>query len=279
MQRVQLLCSTGAFSRFPDLTDYQSILEYGPLLAVDGLEVMFFPGWTGEIEQIAAQLRASGLRIPAIHAEKGIGPALISTQAEERAQGWRWLQAGCRLGQVLQAKLLVLHLWGHPDSDDRFADNLAVLPDCLAMAERHGLTLAVETIPCRSGDPLGNVRRAVEQDNRCTIALDTEFLALHQQLEAALDADWLWQNQLVRHIHVKDYDGAIYSTDNYRRYLHPGEGTIDFPHFFAALKARHYNGYISLEASVVNRDGTRDIKKLRRSLASLQRLCDDAASS
>ena len=175
--------------------------------------------------------------------------------------------------------MLILHLWGHPDSDDRFADNLAVLPDCLAMAERHGLTLAVETIPCRSGDPLGNVRRAVEQDNRCTIALDTEFLALHQQLEAALDADWLWQNQPVRHIHIKDYDGAIYSTDNYRRYLHPGEGTIDFPHFFAALKARHYNGYISLEASVVNRDGTRDIEKLRRSLASLQRLCDDATSS
>jgi len=276
---MQVLCSTGTFSRFPDITDHQSILEYGPSLPVDGLEVMFFPGWTGEIEQIAAQLRASGLRIPVIHAEKGIGSALISTQAEERAQGWRWLQASCRLGQVLQAKLLILHLWGHPDSDDRFADNLAILSDCLAMAERHKLTLAVETIPCRSGDPLGNVRRAVEQDNRCCIALDTEFLALHQQLEAALDADWLWQNQLVRHIHIKDYDGAIYSTDNYRRYLHPGEGTIDFPHFFAALKTRHYNGYISLEASVVNRDGTRDIEKLRRSLASLQRLCDDAASS
>jgi sugar phosphate isomerase/epimerase len=276
---MQVLCSTGTFSRFPDITDHQSILEYGPLLAVNGLEVMFFPGWTGEIEQIAAQLRASGLHIPAIHAEKGIGSALISTQAEERAQGWRWLQASCRLAQALQAKLLVLHLWGHPDSDDRFADNLAVLSDCLAMAEQHELTLAVETIPCRSGDPLGNVRRAVEQDNRCCIALDTEFLALHQQLEAALDADWLWQNQLVRHIHLKDYDGAIYSTDNYRRYLHPGEGTIDFPHFFAALKARNYNGYISLEASVVNRDGTRDIEKLRRSLASLQRLCDDETSS
>ncbi len=144
---MQVLCSTGTFSRFPDITDHQSILEYGPLLAVDGLEVMFFPGWTGEIEQIAAQLRASGLHIPAIHAEKGIGSALISTQAEERAQGWRWLQASCRLAQALQAKLLVLHLWGHPDSDDRFADNLAVLPDCLAMAERHDLTLAVETIP------------------------------------------------------------------------------------------------------------------------------------
>ncbi len=85
---MQVICSTGTFSRFPDITDHQSILEYGPLLAVNGLEVMFFPGWTGEIEQIAAQLRASGLRIPAIHAEKGIGHVNIMFQpyGTERAQ-------------------------------------------------------------------------------------------------------------------------------------------------------------------------------------------------
>ncbi len=271
MDRMQLLCSTGAFSRFPDLTDYRVILEYGPLLDVDGLEVMFFPGWTDGIECIASELHASGLRIPAIHAEKAIGPALISPRPEEREQGWLWLQAGCRLGQIVEAKTLIVHLWGLPDSDDRLADNLAVLPDCITMAEQYGLTLAVETVPSRSGDTLGNARRAVEHDNRCRVALDTEFLALHGQLEAALEAGWLWQDRRVPHIHIKDYDGALYSTDNYRRYLHPDEGTIDFPGFFAALKARHYSGNISLEASIVNRDGTRDMEKLQRSLALLRR--------
>ena len=270
MKRMQLLCSTGAFSRFPELTDYQSILEYGPLLAVDGLEVMFFPNWTDDIERIAARLRASGLRIPVIHAEKGIGPALISAQSPEREQGWRWMQASCRLGHVVGAKTLVFHLWGLPDSDDRLADNLAILPDCITLAEHYGLILAVETVPSRSGDTLGNARRAIEQDNRCRVALDTEFLALHRQLEVALDADWLWQNSLIQHIHIKDYDGAMYSTDNYRRYLHPGEGAIDFPHFFAALKARHYHASISLEASVVYRDGSRDMARLKRSLELLR---------
>ena len=274
MERMQLLCSTGAFSRFPELTDYHFILEYGPLLDVDGLEVMFFPGWTDNIESIATTLRASGLHIPAIHAEKGIGPALISPQPEERAQGWRWLQAGCLLGQIVEAKTLIVHLWGLPDSDDRLADNLAVLPVCITMAEEYGLTLAVETVPGRSGDTLGNARCAVEHDSRCHIALDTEFLALHGQLEAALQADWLWQDRRVPHIHIKDYDGALYSTDNYRRYLHPGEGIIDFPSFFAALKARHYDGNISLEASIVNRDGTRDMEKLQHSLALLRRYVD-----
>ena len=274
MERMQLLCSTGAFSRFPELTDYQSILEYGPLLDVDGLEVMFFPAWTDDIESIATILRDSGLRIPAIHAEKGIGPALISSLSEEREQGWRWLQAGCRLGQIVGAKTLIVHLWGLPDSDDRLEDNLAVLPDCIAMAEQYGLTLAVETVPARSGDTLGSTRRAIEQDRRCRVALDTEFLALHGQLEVALEADWLWRDRRVPHIHIKDYDGALYSTDNYRRYLHPGEGTIDFPHFFAALKARHYDGNISLEASIVHRDGTRDIPRLKRSLALLRHYID-----
>ncbi len=271
---MQLLCSTGAFSRFPELTDYRSILEYGPLLDVDGLEVMFFPAWTDDIESIATILRDSGLRIPAIHAEKGLGPALISSLSAEREQGWHWLQAGCRLGQIVGATVLIVHLWGLPDSDDRLEDNLAVLPDCITTAEQYGLTLAVETVPARSGDTLGGTRRAIEQDSRCRVTLDTEFLALHGQLEAGLEVGWLWQVRRVPHIHIKDYDGALYSTDNYRRYLHPGEGTIDFPHLFAALKARHYDGNISLEASVVHPDGSRDIPRLKRSLELLRHYID-----
>ena len=62
----------------------------------------------------------------------------------------------------------------------------------------------------------------------------------------------------------------MYSSDNYRRYLHPGEGAIDFAAFFAALRAHDYSGSISLEASIVNRDGTRDIEKLQCTLAQLR---------
>ena len=61
---IQLLCSTGAFNRFPDLTDYRSILTYGPDLEVDGFEVMFYPDWSTELEQIATELLKSQLKIP-----------------------------------------------------------------------------------------------------------------------------------------------------------------------------------------------------------------------
>ncbi len=267
---TRLLCSTGTFSRYPDLTDYRSILVYSPELEVDGFELMYYPDWTPEIEHIAADLRDTGLRFPTIHAEKGIGPALVSSQREEREQGWQWMQASCQLGSLLGARLLIFHLWGLPGSDERIEQNLQNLEDCIALTEKFGLQLAVETIPCRRADPLSNLRLAIEQDARCLVALDTEFLAMHNQLEAALHADWLWQHNRVQHIHVKDYDGDKYSTDNYRRYLHPGEGRINFAQFFEVLKQRKFSGYISLEASVVNRDGTRDMLQLKRSLAFLR---------
>jgi len=273
---MQLLCSTGTFSRYSDHTGYQAILTYGPELEVDGFELMFYPDWTSEIEQIAAGLARSGLHFPAIHAEKGIGPALVSSRAQVREQGRQWMTASCRLGSLVGANLLIFHLWGLPDSDELFEQNLQMLEGCLSLTDQFGLELAIETIPCTRADPLSNVRRAIERDARCVVALDTEFLALHNQLEEALKTDWLWQNNLVRHVHIKDYDGGAYSPDNYRRYLHPGEGCIDFTQFFAVLKQRRFSGYISLEASVVNRDGTRDMQRLKKSLTFLRRLMLDA---
>jgi sugar phosphate isomerase/epimerase len=267
---MQLLCSTGTFSRFPDLTDYHSILTFGPWLEVDGFELMFYPDWTNEIEHIATALLKSGLRFPTIHAEKGIGPALVSSQPEEREQGWQWMQASCRLGNLLEANLLIFHLWGLPGSDERIEQNLQHLESCMKIAGDFGLQLAVETIPCQHHDPLSNVRRAIEQEPRVLVALDTEFLAMHNQLDTALEADWLWQHNRVRHIHIKDYDGGLYSTDNFRRYLHPGEGCINFPKFFDMLRIRNFSGSISLETSVVNRDGTRDIQQLKKSLSILR---------
>ena len=139
----------------------------------------------------------------------------------------------------------------------------------MKIAEEFGLQLVIETVPCKYNDPLSNILRAVEQEPNVLVALDTEFLEMHNQLEAALEADWLWQYNRVRHIHIKDYDGNLYSTGNFRRYLHPGEGSINFRKFFDLLKLHSFKGNISLESSVVNQDGSRDIHKLKQNLSML----------
>lgn len=271
-ERMPLLCSTGAFSRYPDYTSYRATLTYGPQLDVDGFELMFYPEWADNLDEIAAQLKRSGLRFPALHAEKSVGTALGSLQEEKRAQGLRMLEANARLGRAIGAQLLVLHLWGWPELDDRLAINLQCLGPCLDLVEAYGLELAIETIPARQTDPLSNVRRAIEQDARAKVTLDTEFLTRYGQLDEALAADWLWREPLVRHIHIKDFDTALFSRENNRRYLHPGEGEIDFAHVFAALKARNFHGNISLEASAINADGVVDILRIQHSLALLRRL-------
>ena len=263
---MQLLCSTGAFSRSPDYIDYHAALQYGPQLDIDGLELMFYTPWYEQIEAIAHTLQQSGLRFPVMHTEKNIGVALGKFNADEQERGVQWLSENCRLASLLGTKILVLHLWGWPELDDHLENNLASLSQCLDVAEQYELTLAIETIPCRHADLLSNVRRAVEKDNRCRIALDTEFLAQSNQLDEVFTSTWLWSPQHVLHTHIKDFDGHSFTSDGGRRYLHPGEGTIDFEHFFERLKQHNCEGYVSLESPAIDMNGHVDIERLRKSL-------------
>jgi sugar phosphate isomerase/epimerase len=262
-----LLCSTGAFTRYPDYTDYRRIVEIGPRLAAGGLELMVFPNWLDQLDQIAADLSASGLSFPAMHAEKSVGGGLGSAEPAEVDAALTCLEANCRLGQALGARLLILHLWDLPGSDHHFERNLAALERCLPLVDEYGIGLAVETIPCSKGDPLSNLARALAHDDRCLAALDTEFLCFHNQLEESLAADWLWSGGRVRHLHLKDYDGRPSDDDGWRRYLHPGEGRLDFAAIFAGLARQGFAGNVCLEASAVGRDGGVDVKRLNESLA------------
>src|SRR5215510_7106812 len=172
---MQLLCSTGTFSRDPDYTDYRAVLAYGPGLEVDGFEVLFYAGWYAEVEHIAAELRRPGLRFPAVHVEKSIGTLLGSPQQEKCEQGLERFAANCRLGSLVGAEVMILHLWGWPELDEQLERNLQGLETCLMLAEQSGLQLAVETIPGSKADPLSNVRRAVDQEAPCEIYI----LSLH----------------------------------------------------------------------------------------------------
>ncbi len=270
-QRSPLLCSSGTFSRYPDYTDYRAILRYAPQLPVDGIEVMLYPQWYDYIDSVIHDLIAMGLHFPAVHAGKDISTGLGSLDSGEVEAALQELNTNCHFARAVGASVLVLHLWGLPTSDSSIERNMQHLTRCIDTAEEHGIALAIETIPCVVADPLAHVRRALELDSRCKVALDTEFLAWHNQLEAAIEADWLWQSEQVVHVHIKDYDERIVPGTK-RRYLHPGEGRIDFRCFFTSLKERGYHGPISLESPVIGAGGSVDIERLKRSLKNVSEL-------
>jgi sugar phosphate isomerase/epimerase len=267
-----LLCSTGAFSRDPDLTDHRAVLRYGPGLAVDGFEVIFYADWYGKVERIAADLTSTGFSFPVVHAEKSIGAAVASYSTDDARVGYERLAENCLLAKMLGARFVVLHLWAYPDSTEVLERDLRALPPCLDVAEMFGLGLAVETVPSAASDALAMTQRAMERDGRCLVALDTEFLAYHGQLDAALGADWLWEGGRMRHAHIKDYDGEMFTPDNRRRYLHPGEGDIPFARFFSGLSDRGFEGAVSLEATVVGKNADVDAPRLIESIATLRKL-------
>jgi sugar phosphate isomerase/epimerase len=247
---VRPLLPTGSVTRKPDFTDHLRILEHVPPA---DLELSIYDVWD---ERVIDDLH--GLPIVTAHAEKSIGATLSGDDP-----ALNQFALNCRIAGALGAETLVFHLWELPDGDRYLGRNLAHLPGLIDTAEEHGLTLAVETIPCTVGSPVDNVRRACERDPRCRVTLDTEFLALHGQLEGAQElADRL------AHVHVKDFDPAVWGTKP-RRYLLPGEGVLDLDAFLERLA---WDGTLTLELSAVLDDGGIDADRLEDAATWLRRL-------
>jgi len=247
---VRSLLPTGSVTRYPDFTDHLRILRHAP---PTNLELSIYQGWD---ERVVDDLQ--GLPIVVAHADKAIGATLSGDHPALKR-----FELNCRIAAELGAETLVFHLWELPDGDRCLERNLDHLPGLLDAAEAQGLTLAIETIPCTLGTPLDNVRRAYERDPRCRVTVDTEFLAVHDQLDRAHEL-----GDLIAHVHVKDYDSAVWGTRP-RRYLLPGEGVLDIDGFLERLS---YDGTLTLEMSAVQDDGDIDAERLESAGAWLRRL-------
>ena len=259
---MRILCSTGAVTRHPTRADHRLLADVRDL-PCDGFELSIYTSWVDDAGRVAGEIAALGLPIEAAHAEKSVGARLSEGDggAVDRLEG------SARIAAVAGARLLVLHLWELPLGDRHLERNLGLLPACADVAEEAGLRLGVETIPCSAGAPLANVARAVEREPRCVAVLDTEFLAHHGELDEALGA-----GLPVGHVHLKDYAGEFRQGDPRRRYLLPGEGSLDLDGFLAALAAQGYDGAVTLEASAVDPDGDLDHERLAEIARALARL-------
>jgi sugar phosphate isomerase/epimerase len=246
------LVATGVVTRHPQYPDPRRILAH-PVPFARELSI-----YRDHDEHELVEL-LTGLDVATGHADKSIGATLSTDEpALDR------FERDCRITAALGGQLLVLHLWELPDGDRYLERNLAHLPGLLDTAEAHGLTLAVETIPCSVGTPIENVIRACERDDRCRVTLDSEFLALHGQLDRAAEL-----GDRVAHVHVKDFDPDLWAAKPWNRYLIPGEGVAGVEDWLAALP---YDGTVTLEISAVREDGSVDEERLEKGVAWLRTL-------
>jgi sugar phosphate isomerase/epimerase len=266
-----VLASTGVVTQDPGQTDHKAIIEHVPKLGAAGYELQVQEAWYGHLDEVVEDLRASNLSFPAVHADKAIGAALGSEKEDEADDALTKLEVNCRTAAALGAQTLVLHLWDLPTSDRNIERNLDRLPPCIDTAEAYGVVLAIETVEGVAGTPLANIRLAVERDPRCRVTLDTEFLGFYGQLMESIGADWLWEDQRVRHVHLKDFDGRL-RKDGVRRYLLPGEGKLDLHSFLTGLVDRGYSGAITVQATALTESGELDEERLQQVAAVVRQL-------
>jgi sugar phosphate isomerase/epimerase len=265
-----VLASTGIVTQEPEPTDHRVILEHAPKLGAAGYELQMHDAWYGHLDEVVQDLRASDLALPAVHADKQIGAGLGSRESGKAEKALATLEVNSRAAAAVGAQILVLHLWEEPTNDEEIARNLEHLPACVDTASAYNLVLAIETVQGTAGTALANVRLAIERDPRCRVTLDTEFLGFHGQLEESIDADWLWDENHVRHVHVKDFDGRLRDGDT-RYYRLPGEGKLNLVDFLTGLVERGYDGAITLEASAIT-DGKLDERRLQQIAGAVRQL-------
>jgi sugar phosphate isomerase/epimerase len=266
-----ILCSTAIVTQDPDQTDHKTILEHAPKLGATGYELQVHSAWYGHLDDVVEDLRSSNLSFPVLHADKAIGAGLGSDDGDDADEALASLEVNCRAAAALGATTVVLHLWEEPSSDEEIERNLEQLPACLDTAEAYDVVLTVETIQGTWGTPLANIELALARDPRCAVTLDTEFLGFHGQVADSIAADWLWIGDRVRHIHLKDFDGRMRDR-NGRRYLLPGEGSLDLQSFLTGLVDRAYEGNITLEASAITHSGKLDEARLQEVAAVMKQL-------
>jgi len=266
-----ILCSTGVVTKDPDQTDHKAILEHAPKLGATGYELQLHSAWYGHLDDVVEDLRSSKLSFPVLHADKAIGAGLGSDEGDEAEEALASLEVNCRAAAALGATTVVLHLWEEPSSDKEIERNLDHLPACLDTAEAYDVVLAVETIQGTWGTPLANIELALARDPRCAVTLDTEFLGFHGQVADSIAADWLWIGDRVRHVHLKDFDGRMRDR-NGRRYLLPGEGSLNLQSFLTGLVDRRYEAEITLEANAITHNGKLDETRLQAIAAVVKQL-------
>ncbi|MDE7223780.1 MAG: sugar phosphate isomerase/epimerase [Acetatifactor sp.] len=267
---ADILCSTGALIGKANNRDYHILQVLAGQLQCDGYEFMMYSSWYEEWEALADYLAGSDLYIPMLHCDKRIGEAVSQGEnvAEAGSEAMEKFRVNCELARRLEARALVLHLWGGMASDQNFDFNMQAYPWLRDAAGEYGLDLLVENVVCNKENPMKHLCQLAKEYSKIGFVWDTKMAAFHREetLLYRQEYAWLWQQGHIRHYHVNDYGGGYmdWGSTIGRAVLPIGEGNIDFDAFFQYIRRTGYNGSFTVEATAFGSDGSVDVEMLNR---------------
>ncbi len=157
-----------------------------------------------------------------------------------------------------------------PEIEDRIADEL-VRP--CELAARAGITLLLENEHACYLGTAAETARVIERVGSPAFKMiydpGNSFFAGEQPFPAGFAA----ARNHYAHLHVKD---ACVNADGMPKWCVVGDGEIDYPGLFAALKADGYTGIVALETHYKGADGGDSETPSRQSLANMIRLMEQA---
>ena len=242
---------------------YREIHEAGfdcaDLTALDDVKNAFYTGDLETAKKLAAREReiaaAEGVRIHQVH-----GPWPTDDKTEEnRLQKRIYMERAIRLTPHFGAKYLVIHPdmpfgWGE-EPDPAFAreTNLLLFRAILPIAEEEGVILCIENMPMTRHAlspalPMYEFVRELDHPNLC-MCLDTGHANVFGH-----DCGDIVRTiaPVLKVLHVHDNMGDKDS------HLYPFEGTVNWDSFINALREVGFDGVMSIESTLKERDMTAD---------------------
>lgn len=255
MRKNQIMFSTGVFIDSSNNRDHTLIEKILPSLIIPCFEILisdYFAEHQSEYAEAAnavLQAKEKGAMFPVLHMNQKIGNLISQNQEGDIEKALQIFKFNCEYAAVFGAQLLVLHLWGGLPSDKNIEVNISVFPKLKEIADRYNLTLTIENVVCNTYKPLDHMKRLGDlYQNDVKFTIDVRHAEFHKSLIKTCESGFLWENNLVRHLHISDYGGEC---ENWSKFVKNNTpityGDVDFDYFFQFLKSVEYTGSITIE--------------------------------
>jgi len=255
MSKNLILFSTAVFIRSRNNHDHTLIKKMIPDLVSPGFELLvsdYFVDRQNEYQEIANQVldaKENGASFHVMHVWQQIGVLISRNHYGDIGNALRLFEFNCKYAVKFGVKLLVLHLWSGSASDKNIETNINTFPKLKEISNRYNLTLTIENVVCNTYKPLDHMKKLwLLYPNDIKFTIDVRHAEFHKSLKETCESAFLWENDLVSHLHISDYGGGYMEWPKFLQNNTPiTYGDVDFDYFFSFLKSIQYSGSITIE--------------------------------